>query len=158
MKIDVTPVAFRWAVYPTFGLSLLVLLAPAYLGGLKQLLDFITTCSIQIGVGCSVMILVIECVGVPLRAGLNQFGAGILFAFFVYISGVVSVCAAAMFAGGGFDLGSYAFGVLYLGTCGVLPSAVFGLIGTAILRMNGKTLPSNEPNKATLTRIPHFKP
>jgi hypothetical protein len=158
MKTKVTPAAFRKAVYPTFCLSLMVLFFPAYCEGLGCLLDVITSYSIQIAVGCSVMILVIERVGVPLRAGLNHFGAGILFAFFLYLSGVVSVSAAAMLVAGDFDFRIYVYGVLFLGTWGVLPASVFGLIGTAILRRTGKTLPSSGLHRATPARIPHFKP
>jgi hypothetical protein len=154
MKANVTPAAFRKAVYSTFGLSLLVLFLPAYVEGLS----FIASYFIQIAVGCLVMILVIESVGVPLRAGLTHFGAGILFAFFLYISGVVSVAAAAMLVVGDFDFRIYGYGVLFFGTCGVLPASVFGLIGTGILRTTSRGAPSRGPHKAMPTRIPHFKP
>jgi hypothetical protein len=155
MKADVTPGAARRAAYPTFCLSLLVLLG---FDGVEGALKLLAAYPVPIAVGCSVMIFVIECVGIPLRAGLNHFGAGILFAFFLYISGVLSVSAAAMLVDGNFDLMNYVYCVLFFGTCGVLPSALFGLIGTAILRMTGKPLPSIEPHKAVPTRIPHFKP
>ena len=157
-ETSVTPAEFRRAVYPTFCLSLMVLFLPAYGESLEYLLEVITSYPIQIAVGCSVMILVIERVGVPLRAGLKHFGAGILFAFFLYISGVVSVSATSMLVDGHFDLWAYVYVVLFFGTCGVLPASIFGLIGTGILRRTGKTLPSSEPHKAMPTRIPHFKP
>ncbi|RYD64158.1 MAG: hypothetical protein EOP83_10445 [Verrucomicrobiaceae bacterium] len=157
-ETNVTPAEFRRAVYPTFCLSLMVLFLPAYGESLGNLLEVIMSYPIQIAMGCSVMILVIECVGIPLRAGLNHFGAGILFAFFLYLSGVVSVSAAAMLVDGNFDLWIYLYYVLFFGICGVLPASVFGLIGTAMLRSNTRTLPSDVPRRTRPTGIPHFKP
>ncbi|MCW1887459.1 hypothetical protein OKA04_22175 [Luteolibacter flavescens] len=157
MKTNVTPADFRTAIYPIFGLSLLVLLAPFCLGGSAAFADFIVACAIPIAVGCSVMILIIECVGIRLRAGLQHFGAGILFAFLLYLSGVVSVSAAALLVGGGFNLLGWIYLVFVFGTCGVLPASIFGLIGTAMVRLVATMSPPEVPPRTRPTAIPHFK-
>ena len=96
------------------------------------------------------MILVIEFVGIPQRARLHHFGAGMLFAFFLFIAGILSGFASSMLVYGDFDLNRYVFGPLFFFSIyGVLPAAVFGLIGTGILRMTSKARPLSAP---------HFKP
>jgi len=136
MKPNVTPEAFRRAVYPILGLSWFVLLG---FYNPKGALEFIASCPIQISVGCAVMILVIEFVGVPQRARLYHFGAGMLFAFFLFIAGIVSGFSSSMLVDGVFNLKRYVLQPLYFFSFwGVLPAAIFGLIGTAILRSTSK--------------------
>jgi hypothetical protein len=147
MKTNITPDAFRIAAYPTLCLSWFVLLG---MGGLKNALKFIASCPIQMTVGCAVMILIIESVGIHQRARLYHFGAGMLFASFLFLAGILWGFASSMFVYGDFDLNQYVFGPLFFfSICGVLPAAVFGAIGTAALRMT---------RKGMQLRATHFKP
>ena len=151
MNLKVTPGIFRRAVYPTLCLSLPGLLAVCIpMFGLKEALKLAASYPIQIAVGYAVMILVIELVGIPRRTRLHHFGSGILFAIFLFIVGAFSGSASSMLVYRDFDFISYVIGPLFwMGFYGVLPAAAFGLIGTAILRMTSKAMPS---------RTPHFKP
>ena len=96
------------------------------------------------------MILVIEFVGIPQRARLHHFGAGMLFAFFLFIAGILSGFASSMLVYGDFDLNRYVFGPLFLfSKYGVLTAAVVGRIWKGNQRMTRKARPLSAP---------HFKP
>jgi hypothetical protein len=140
MNVNVTPGKFRKAVYPTLCLSLPGLLAVCIpIFGMKDALKLAASYTIQIAVGYLAMILVIEFVGLPRRARLHHFGAGILFAIFLFIAGVLSGSASSMLVYRDFDFISYVIGPLFwMGIYGILPATAFGLIGTGFLRMTCK--------------------
>jgi hypothetical protein len=148
MKTNVTPAAFRRAVYSTLCLSLPGLIGVcSLLGGVNDALKLAASYPIQIAVGYAAMVLFIEFVGIPRRAWLQHFGAGILFAIFLFIAGVLSGSASSMLVYRDFDFVSYVIGPLFwMGFYGVLPAALFGVIGTGILRMTHKaTWPRKSP-------------
>jgi hypothetical protein len=112
--------------------------------GLKEGLKLVASYPIQIAVGYTAMALFIEFVGIPRRARLNRFGAGILFAIALYVTGVLSGSASSMLIYRDWDFVSYVIGPLFwMGFYGVLPAALFGVIGTGILRKDRKDAPSN---------------
>jgi hypothetical protein len=140
MKTSVTPNAFRRAVYPTLCVSLPALIGVCTLMfGLKEGLKLAASYPIQIAVGYAAMVLFIEFVGIPRRARLHRFGTGILFAIALFITGVLSGSASSMLLYRDLDFVSYVIGPLFwMGFYGVLPAAVFGVIGAGVLRMTHK--------------------
>ena len=136
MNVNVTPGAFRRAVYPTLCVSLPGLIGVCTLMmGLKDGLKLAASYPVQVAVGYAAMVLFIEFVGIPWRAKLHHFGAGILFAIFLFLAGVLSGGASSMLVYGKSDFISYVIGPLFwMGFYGVLPAAAFGIIGTSLLR------------------------
>jgi hypothetical protein len=140
MNVNVTPNDLRRAVYPTLCLSLPGLIGVCTLMlGLKEGLKLAASYPIQIAVGYAAMVLFVEFVGIPRRARLHRFGAGILFAIALFITGVLSGSASSMLVYWDFDFVPYVIGPLFwMGFYGVLPAALFGVIGTGVLRMTHK--------------------
>jgi len=136
MNTKVTPNQFRRAIYPTLFLSLpglmlvcLILLGPN--GGLKLVASF----PVQIAAGYLAMILVAETVGISLRDELCGYGAGIFFAIMLFLSGVVfGSASSAILYWKEFELRWVLGALFWMGFYGVLPAAVFGVIGTGLLR------------------------
>ena len=143
MKTHVTPGAFRRAVYPTLGLSLpgLILVCMLFLGP-AQVFKFAAPYAVQIVVGYLAMILVVETLGISLRDELCGYGAGIVFGIVLFLIGVLGGSASsAIVYWKEFDLRWVIGPLFWMGIYGVLPAAVFGLIGTGVLRKIRKETP-----------------
>jgi hypothetical protein len=85
------------------------------------------------------MILVIEIIGIPLRSQLAKDWVGGIFAFLLFITGVIAGSATSMFINQDFDAHSYIVKPLYwLGIYGIIPSVAIGFIGSAMLRRTNK--------------------
>ena len=136
MKTDVTPHEFRRAVYSTLCLSFPGLLAiTCWIFGLKGALEVVGSIPLQIMAGYVVMALVIERVAVPHRAQFHYFCFGIPFAVLLFISGLFAGSAVSMLLYPSVELFVNIIWVLVMGSIiGALPAAIFGLIGTCILR------------------------
>ena len=136
----VTRSSFRKAVYATLALSIVGLaLVCLPIVGPTYTAKFASAYWSQIAVGYVAMTLLIEIAGVPLRSTLCQSWAGALFAFCVFVIGVVAGSAVSMFLYGDMDAHSYIVKPLFwLGFYGFIPAAVIGAIGSAILRAQSK--------------------
>lgn len=148
--MNITPKVFRRAVYPILCLSLpgLVVVCSLLLGW-RAVLHLTAAYQVQIVLGYAAMVLLIETLGIALRWELCGYGTGGVFGVLLFITGVVGGSASSMLVFGNFDV-RYVIGPLFwMGFYGVLPAAIFGLIGTGVLRMTGKEAP---PTKLHLKR------
>jgi len=134
--MNVTPGQFRKAIYITLGLSF-----PGLVGicslifGFSNALQLVVYYPVQIVAGYVAMVLPIERWAIPCRAQLRHFRAGIPFAIVLSVIGVVVGCAASVFAPTGFDfVSSFIWPAFWMSFFGILPAAVFGVVGTGILR------------------------
>ena len=144
--MDVTPKEFRRAVYCTLCLSLPGLLAiTSSIFGLKEALKLAGSIPVQIIVGYVAMMFVIERVAVPHRAQFHFFCVGVPFAVLLFISGVLAGSAVSMLVYREVKLIPWLFGLFFLiSLFGALPAAVFGMIGTCILRKVRNVTPPSE--------------
>ena len=135
--MNVTPRAYRLAVYPALVLSVaglalvcLPIIGPQYTA--RWAVSWLP----QIAAGYAAMILIIEAVGVRLRSHLIRFGAGALFAICLFIAGVLAGSATSMIVYQDPDPGSYVGKPLFwMGIYGFIPAMIIGLVGALILRM-----------------------
>lgn len=134
--MDVTPKEFRRAVYGTLCLSLPGMLAiTSWIFGLKAALKLASRIPVQILAGYVAMVFVIERVAVPHRAQFHHFSVGIPFAVPVFISGVLAGSAVSMLVHPDVNLLPNVIWLFFwVSLFGALPAAVFGMIGTCILR------------------------
>jgi len=139
--MTVTPSSFRKAVYPTLVLSLvglalvcLPIIGPAYTA------KFAGAYWMQIVAGYLAMILLIEVVGVPIRSAFQHYWAGMIFAFFIFVVGVIAGSSTSMFLYGDMDAHSYILKPLYwMSMYGFVPAVVIGAIGSGLIRARNKT-------------------
>ena len=134
--MNVTPKAFRLAVYPALILSLagLVLVCLLLIGPQNTAKAAISWLP-QIAAGYAAMILIVEVVGIRLRSHLTRFGAGASFAFFLFIAGVLGGSATSMVVYQSYDPNSYIVKPLFwMGIYGFIPALVIGCVGALILR------------------------
>jgi len=136
MNMKVTPEQFRSAFYSALGLSLPGLMLVWFLLlGPVEAFKFAAPYAVQIAVGYLAMILVAETFGISLREELCGYGAGIVFAIVLFLIGVLGGSASsAILHWEEFDLRWVIGPLFWMGFYGVLPAAVFGLIGTSLLR------------------------
>ncbi|MEK7952941.1 hypothetical protein [Luteolibacter soli] len=150
MNTKVTTKAFRRAFYLTLGLSVsgLVIVCLLMLGP-KVTFQCATGYAVQIAASYTAMILAAETSGIFRRSELRGYAAGVVFAIFLFITGVLCGSATSMFVYRDFDMSSYVVKPLFwMGLYGVLPAAAFGLIGTHLLRrISSATLPDADPLK-----------
>lgn len=139
-KMIVTRLAFRKAVYVALILSFVgLLLVCLPLFGLQQTEKFATEFVPQIAVGYAAMVLMVEVVGIPFRSALTRFWVGGLFAFALFIAGVLAGSAASMVVYKDFDPVAYVLSPLFfLGIYGFFPALIIGFIGVSILRSNSR--------------------
>jgi hypothetical protein len=138
--MNVTPKAFRLAVYPALvlsaaGLALVCLpiIGPHYTA--KWAVSWLP----QIAAGYASIILIVKVIGVRLRSHLTGFGAGALFAFCLFIAGVLGGSTASMVVYQDYDPFSYIVKPLFwMGMYGFIPAMIIGLIGALILRITSK--------------------
>lgn len=135
-EMNVTRKAFRKAVYISLILSVIGLaLVCLPIVGLRYTGEFASSWFPQIAAGYAAMILLIEVVGIPLRAEFTRFWAGALFALALFMTGVLAGSATSMAVYQDFDPVSYVVKPLYwLGMYGLVPALIIGFIGAAILR------------------------
>jgi FtsH-binding integral membrane protein len=139
-EMNVTPKAFRLAFYPTLVLSLAGLALVCWLIiGMQNTAKSAISWLPQIAVGYAAMILIVEVVGIRLRSHLTRFGVGTLFAFFLFIAGVLGGSATSMVVYQSYDPGSYNFNTPYwMGIYCFIQALVIGLIGTLVLRATSR--------------------
>ena len=144
--MDITPKEFRQAIYSVLCLSLPGLLAiTTWIFGLKEALKIPGSIPIQIIAGYVAMVVVIECVAVPHRAQFHSFCVGIPFAVLVFVSGLFAGSAISMLLYPSVELFVNIIWLLIVGSLfGVFPAAVFGMIGTCILRKVRNVTPQTE--------------
>ncbi len=138
--MNVTPRAFRLAVYPALILSLagLALVCLPIIGTQNTVKSAISWLP-QIAAGYAAMILIIEVVGIRVRSQLTRFGAGALFAFCLFIAGVLGGSTTSMVVYQDYDPSSYIVKPLFwMGIYGFIPAMIIGLIGALILRATSK--------------------
>jgi len=138
--MNVTPRAFRLAVYPALILSLagLALVCLPIIGA-QNTAKSATSWFPQIAAGYAAMILIIEVVGIRLRSHLIRLGAGALFAFLLFIAGVLGGSAASMIVYQDYDPHSYIVKPLFwMGIVGFIPAMIVGIIGASILRATSR--------------------
>jgi len=139
--MTVTRSSFRKAVYSTFVLSVvglalvcLPIIGPAYTA------KFASAYWMQILAGYLAMILLIEVVGIPIRSVFQHYWAGMLFAFCLFIVGVIAGSSTSMFLYGDMDAHSYIVKPLFwMSFYGFIPAAVIGAIGSGLIRAKNKT-------------------
>jgi hypothetical protein len=138
--MNVTKKAFRLAVYPALVLSVAGLALVCFLIiGPQYTAKWAALWFPQIAAGFAAMILFIEVLGIRLRSHLTHFRAGALFAFFLFISGVLSGSATSMVVYQDYDPHSYIVKPLFwMGIYGFIPAMIIGLIGALILRATSK--------------------
>lgn len=144
--MDVTPKEFRRAVYFTLCLSFPGLLAvTSSIFGLKGALEIASLIPVPIVVGYVTMVLVIERVAVPHRDQFYFFCVGVPFAVLLFISGLFAGSVVSLLLYPSVGLFIDLIWVLFLGSLlGALPAAVFGVIGTCILRKARNGSPPTE--------------
>lgn len=128
------------AVYPALILSLagLALVCLPIIGAQNTAKSAISWLP-QIAAGYAAMILIIEVVGIRLRSQLTRFGAGALFAFCLFIAGVLAGSASSMVVYQDYDTNSYIVKPLFwMGILGFIPAMIIGLVGALILRATSK--------------------
>ena len=135
-KMTISPRSFRKAVYTALTLSIFgLVLVSLPIVGLNGTIDLTSAFLPQIIFGYVAIILFIEIVGVPLRSTLNQYWAGALFAFCVFLIGAVAGSSTSMILYDDMDLQSYIVKPLFgLGLYGFIPASIIGVIGSFILR------------------------
>ncbi|MEM1083639.1 MAG: hypothetical protein AAGI48_05915 [Verrucomicrobiota bacterium] len=139
--MTVTRSSFRKAVYSTLvfsigGLALVCLpiIGPAYTA------KFAGAYWMQIVAGYLAMILLIEVVGVPIRSAFQHYWAGMVFAFCLFIAGVLAGSATSMLLYGERDAHSYIVKPLFwMGIYGFIPAVMIGAIGSGLIRSGRKT-------------------
>lgn len=134
--MDVTSKEFRRAAYGTLCLSLPGMLAiTSWIFGLKEALELASSIPFQILAGYVAMVFVIEGAAVPHRAQFHHFCVGIPFAVPVFISGVLAGSVASILVHPDVNqLPNIVWRFVWVSLFGALPAAVFGMIGTCILR------------------------
>lgn len=131
-----TPRTFRKVVYTALLLSVfgLVLVCLPVVGP-HYTAKFAKSWLPQLAAGYGAMILVIECAGVPLRSFLTRYWAGTAFAMLVFAAGSLAGSATSMLVYQDFNPWDYVVKPLFwLSIYGMIPAAVIGLTGTAMLR------------------------
>jgi hypothetical protein len=138
--MKITRKAFRIASYVALALSVAGLFLVCWpIIGLANALKSATSWFPQITVGYLAMILAIEVVGIPLRSELTRFWASGIYAFGLFIVGVLAASATSMIVYQDFDSTSYIVKPLFwLGMYGFIPALIIGFMGAAILRLTSK--------------------
>ena len=139
--MTVTSSSFRKAVYSTLVLSLvglvlvcLPIIGPAYTA------KFAGAYWMQIVAGYLAMILLIEVVGVPLRSAFHHYWAGMIFAFCLFVVGVLAGSSTSMFLYGDMDAHSYIVKPFFwMSIYGFIPAVAIGAIGSGLIRARNKT-------------------
>ncbi len=121
--------------FSIIGLALICLpiIGPVYT------VEFAGAYRMQITVGYIVMILLIEVVGVPIRSVLRHYWAGMIFAFCLFIAGVLAGSSVSMFLYEDMNVHSYIVKPLFwLSFYGLIPAAVIGAIGSGRISARNK--------------------
>ncbi len=107
----------------------LAIIGPAYT------VEFAGAYWMQIVAGYLAMVFLIELIGVPFRSAFRHYWAGMIFAFGLFVFGVLAGASTSIFLYGDMDAHSYIGKPLFwMSIYGFIPAVTIGAMGTGVIR------------------------